>query len=87
VGETSDTASGAAGEVLAGERNEQCNKRRRGQGLVTRKKRAIKRAARWTRGRQENETSGAARGAAGNASARERNERCSERRRGQDVDK
>jgi hypothetical protein len=49
------------------------------------KERAIQQAALWGRPQQEKETSDSASGAAGKASARERNERCRERRGGEDI--
>jgi hypothetical protein len=87
VRETSDTASGAVGKVSARQRNERFSERRGGRGVVKRKKGAIQRAARRARCRQEQVMSDEASGAAGKASSSARNERFSEWRGGQEVDR
>jgi hypothetical protein len=58
-----------------------------GQNVDKRTKQAMQRAAAQARRPQETETSDAASGAAGKTSTSERNERCSERRGGQVLEK
>jgi hypothetical protein len=76
----SDSASGAAGVLLGGERNERFRQQRGGRVVGGRKKRAIQRAARRARRRQEKEMSDSVSGGAG-VLAGERNLRFSKRRR------
>jgi hypothetical protein len=82
-----DTASGVVGKVLARERNERFGERHARQGVGKRMKRAIQWVAGRAGRRQEKEMSDAASSAAGKTSARERNERFSERHDGQAVGK
>jgi hypothetical protein len=74
------------GKASARERNERFSDRRSVQGVGKRKKRAIQRAAQQARRLQDTETSDSASGAAGNSSARIRNEWFSEGRSGQNFD-
>jgi hypothetical protein len=83
--EIHDSASGAAGVLSAGERNERFSKRHGGRVVGGRKIRAMQRAALRACCRREKEKSDSASGAADVSSARERNEGFSKWRGGQGV--
>jgi hypothetical protein len=83
--ETSTAASGAAGKTSTRERNELCSERHGGRDVSKSEKRVMQLVARRATPRRMIETRDAASGTAGKMSARETNERRSERRGGQDV--
>jgi hypothetical protein len=83
--ETSDSACGLAGVLLAGERNERFSEWRSVPVVCGRKKWAIQRAARWACCRQQKEMGDSASGTAGVSSAGETNARFSKRRGGRVV--
>jgi hypothetical protein len=84
---TSDAASGAAGKPSKKKRNKRCSDRHGGEDVDEGTKQSMQRAARRTQHQQDEETSNAVRAAVGKTSARERNQRCSARRCGQDIGK
>jgi hypothetical protein len=85
--ESSDAASGEAGKTSTMQRNKRYSERRGGQVVDKRKKQAMRGAAWRASRRQAKATSDAASGVVGKSSTSGRNQRRSERRGGQDVDK